>query len=140
MTKDIVIGDADSLIALLLENDANNKRAQNILAKLNKWETAIIYPNTAIAEAVTTLLRKHSNPELAGYLAKQYKDNIFRVEYVNEGIMRLAADLFNSKSSKKNTFFDAIVAAVAKSLNADAIFSFDGWYKKVGFKLASDLG
>lgn len=140
MTKGIVIGDADSLIALLLENDANNKRAQNTLTKLNKAETAIIYPNTVIAEAITTLLRKYSNPELAGYLTQQYKENIFRVEYVDENVMRLAADLFNPKSSKKNTFFDAIVAAVAKSLNADTIFSFDRWYKRVGFKLASDLG
>lgn len=140
MTKGIVVGDADSLIALLLENDANNKQAQNTLAKLNKTETAIIYPNTAIAEAITTLLRKYSNPELAGYLTQQYKENIFRVEYVDENVMRLAADFFNPKSSKKNTFFDAIIAAVAKSLNADAIFSFDTWYEKIGFKLASDLG
>lgn len=140
MTKGIVIGDADSLIALLLEKDANNKQAQNILVKLNKAETAIIYPNTAIAEAITTLLRKHSNQELAGYLAHQYKENIFRVEYIDESTMRLAAEIFNPKSSKQNTFFDAIVAAVAKSLNADAIFSFDGWYEKVGFKLTTDLG
>ena len=140
MTKGIVIGDADSLIALLLENDANNKRAQNTLTKLNEWETAIVYPNTAIAEAITTLLRKYSNPELAGYLTRQYKENIFRVEYVDEGVMRMAADLFNPKSSKQNTFFDAIVAATAKSLNADAIFSFDRWYEKVGFKLTADLG
>lgn len=139
MTKGIVIGDADSLIALLLEKDANNKQAQNILVKLNKAETAIIYPNTAIAEAITTLLRKHSNPEFAGYLVQQYKENIFRVEYIDESTMRLAAELFNPKSSKQNTFFDAIVAATAKSLNADAIFSFDTWYEKIGFELASDL-
>ena len=55
---------------------------------------------------------------------------------VNEGIMQLAVGLFNPKSSKKNTFFDAIVAATAKSLNADTIFSFDGWYKKIGFNLS----
>ncbi len=139
MTKGIVIGDADSLIALFLKNDANKKRAQDILVKLNEAETAIIYPNTAIAEAITTFLRKYSNPELAGYLASQYKKNIFKIEYVDEKVMQLAVDLFNPKSSKKNTFFDAIVASVAKSLHADAIFSFDSWYKKVGFKLAADL-
>ena len=27
----------------------------------------------------------------------------------------------------------------AKELNADAIFSFDDWYRKLGFTLASDL-
>lgn len=37
--------------------------------------------------------------------------------------------------SKKNTFFDAIVAATAENLGTDAIFSFDDWYPKLGFRL-----
>lgn len=135
----IVIGDADALIALAIEKDSLYLRANAISRKLDEDNIQVIFPNTAISEAITTLLRKHSNPELAGYLAQQYKKNIFKVEYVDEEIMQLAVDLFNPKSSKKNTFFDAIVASVAKSLKADAIFSFDNWYKKVGFLLASDL-
>jgi predicted nucleic acid-binding protein len=35
--------------------------------------------------------------------------------------------------------FDALVAAVAKKNNADAIFSFDEWYKKLGFTLVTGL-
>jgi predicted nucleic acid-binding protein len=35
--------------------------------------------------------------------------------------------------------FDALVAAVAKKNNADAIFSFDAWYQKQGFKLVTNL-
>ena len=31
------------------------------------------------------------------------------------------------------------VAASAKHLNADAIFSFDEWYRKIGLMLADDL-
>lgn len=139
MRKSIVVGDADSLIALILDTDANYKRATDILTKLDQAETTIVYPNTAIAEAITTLLRKHSNPDLADYLSKQYRENMFRVEYVNEEIMKIATDLFNRRASKQNTFFDAIVAASAKKLTADAIFSFDSWYKRQGFILAAEL-
>lgn len=135
----IVIGDADALIALLLEEDAHYQEASELSACLYSKGHTVIFPNTAIVEAITAFQRKFSSPKLAGILTDQYAQGVFAVEYLDEEIMRLAASLFNPKSSKKNTFFDAIVAAVAKSLNADAIFSFDSWYKKVGFKLASDL-
>ncbi len=137
--RTIVIGDADSLIALFLDYDASHEQATLILKKLHKEEVTAIYPSTAIAETITTLLRKHSNPQLASYLTQEYKDDRFTVEYIDEKIMKLATEIFNPKGSKQNTFFDAIVAATAKELNADAIFSFDNWYKKLGFTLASDL-
>lgn len=35
--------------------------------------------------------------------------------------------LYNPHGSKQNTLFDAVVATIAKELNADAIFSFDEW-------------
>lgn len=135
----IVVGDADVLIALAIKKDSLHLRANAISQKLDADNVQVIFPNTAIAEAITTLLRKHSNPKLAGYLAKQYAENIFRVEYVGEDIMKAAVNIFNPVSSKQNTFFDALVAGTAKSLNADAIFSFDTWYKKLGFSLAGDL-
>ena len=135
----VIVGDADVLIALIFEEDSLHRIAKDVSKKLYKTGGRVIFPNTAIAEAVTTLLRKHSNPKLASYLTEQYKDDRFAVEYVDEKIMKLAAELFNPKSSKQNTFFDAIVAACAKTLSADAIFSFDGWYRKIGFRLAVDL-
>lgn len=134
----IVIGDADSLIALLLDYDVNHEQATSTLAKLDQERITTIYPNTAIAEAITTLFRKHSNPELASYITQQYKNDHFTVEYVDEKIMKVAVEIFNPKGSKQNTFFDAIVAAVAKTLGANSIFSFDDWYTKLGFSLASN--
>lgn len=139
MNSNIIVGDSDALIALVYEGDQLNLRSRAINQKINKNKAQIIFPNTAIAEAITTLLRKHSNPKLAEYLAWQYTKNIFKIEYVNEDIMRQAVEIFNPIRSKQNTFFDALVAATAKKLDADAIFSFDEWYKKLGFKLASEL-
>jgi|SRR3990167_6174446 len=137
--KTFVIGDADSLIALFLNYDANHERAKLTLAKINQMGMIAIYPNTAIAEAITTLLRKHSNPQLAAYLALQYSNDRFTIEYVDEKMMKLATEIFNPQGSKQNTFFDAIVAGIAKTLGVDTIFSFDDWYKKLGFTLAYDM-
>lgn len=135
----IVIGDADSLIALFLEYDANHEKAAATLTKLDQAGITTVYPNTAIAEAITTLLRRHSNSDLATYLTKQYKEDRFTIEYVDEKIMKLATEIFNPKGSKQNTFFDAIVAATTQKLAAAAIFSFDDWYVKLGFTLAAEL-
>src|SRR3989344_87484 len=136
MTTTIAVGDADSIIALLLEYDANHEGATSILHKFNDAGITVLYPNTAIAEAITTVARRHSNPLLAEYLKNQYQKGNFSIEYIGEKIMLKAADLYDPKGSKQNTFFDAIVAAVAKSLSATIIFSFDTWYQKQGLKLA----
>ena len=54
------------------------------------------------------------------------------VQAVDHAVLTEAADLFHPNGSKKNTPFDAVVAAIAKRFNADAIFSFDEWYRKWG--------
>ncbi len=135
----IVVGDADALIAIYFKNDNFHQAVVKISEKLYQKGATIIFPNTAIAEAVTTLQRKLSNPTAAQLLVSEYKQGGFYVEYVDEEIMELAGDIFNPTGSKKNTFFDAIVAGTAKKLSADAIFSFDEWYSKLGFKLAKQL-
>ena len=53
--------------------------------------------------------------------------------------MKRAAEIFDQTISKKNTLFDAIVAATAESLKAEAIFSFNSWYPKLGFKLVLEM-
>jgi predicted nucleic acid-binding protein len=63
----------------------------------------------------------------------------FNVVEVNKQTLIKASDYFSPKTSKKNTLFDCIVAALAEEYKADAIFSFDRFYSRNGFKLASEL-
>ena len=137
--SDIVIGDADSLVALADKDDANYKKAKQIGEWLLSKRIQIIYPNTAILEAITALSRAKNMHEKAKLVTKQYLNGTFDIEYVNSEIQTKAADIFETKSkSKKNTFFDAIVAATAKKYETNLIFSFDNWYPKLGFKLAGE--
>lgn len=131
----IAVGDADSLIALADREDANHVRAKKIGAWLLSESYAIIYPNTAILEAITALKRAKNLPEKAHLINRQYQQGAFHVEYITYDIMTRASEIFEEAVSKKNTLFDAIVAATAEKLEADTIFSFDSWYTKLGFSL-----
>jgi predicted nucleic acid-binding protein len=90
-------------------------------------------------KAVTVLRGRLNKPDDASSIIKHVQNGDFSLQAVDQEILSEATKLFHSHSSKKNTLFDAVVAAVMRKLNADAIFSFDGWYKKQGFIMVSDL-
>lgn len=134
-----VVVDTDALIALINKGDTLATKSIEILGVLYKKEVKLIYPATTIVEAITTVQRKLSNPMLATELAQMLRSGQFDIVAVDQEILELAETLFKPGGSKQNTMFDSIVAAVAKTLGADAIFSFDKWYEKIGLKLATSL-
>ena len=58
---------------------------------------------------------------------------------VDVDILKKSTTIFNPSGSRKNTLIDCSVVVVAKKIKADAVFSYDGFYAKQGFKLAEDL-
>lgn len=135
----LAVGDADGLVALADKKDANHNKAQKVSEWLLKKGYQIVFPNTAILEAITALKRAKNLPDKAHLINRQYQAGAFLIEFVNEEIQQRASLRFEKTISKKNTIFDAIVVETAVELGADYIFSFDGWYSKQGFKLAEVL-
>lgn len=136
MSAKIAVGDADSLVALAYKNDANHLRAKKINERLLSEGCEIIYPNTAILEAITALKRSLDLAGEAHLINRQYQAGAFLMKFVNAEIQLRASERFEKTVSKKNTIFDAIVAETAVEIGADYIFSFDSWYSKEGFNLA----
>lgn len=135
-----VIGDADSLIALVNKEDSNHRKAKRIVGGLAEKEYTIVYPNTTILEAITTLTRKLNLKDKAELVAKQSLEGGFGLIFVDEEIQRQAQRFFIDNSiSKQNTIFDCVVAACADNISAAGIFSFDRWYPKLGYLLAEKL-
>lgn len=137
--SNIVVGDADSLIALTYEDDVHHEKTKKLINNLVSKGCQIIYPHTAILEAITALKRALNLSGRAHYFNKQYYAGIFTVVYVDEELQRRASKIFDTTISKKNTIFDCVVIATAEKLEADAIFSFDNWYTKLGFKLTTEV-
>ena len=134
-----IIGDSDGLIALLNNQDAHAPKALRHIQQLSTRNATIIYPITTLIETTTTLQRRLKKPELAQQLVRLFFEQALTIEPVDETILKSALTFFNPKGSKKNTLFDAIVAAVAQKYHADAIFSFDTWYHHQGFSLLGDV-
>lgn len=136
----IVVGDADSLIALVNDRDIHNAKARTIVAALEEKNYAVFYPNTAILETITSLKRKLNLAAKAELIARQYLQGAFTLVWVDEEIQRDALERFvHSARSKQHTVFDSIVVSCASRVGADAIFSFDHWYRTLTIPLAEDL-
>jgi predicted nucleic acid-binding protein len=137
--KPLIIVDADAIISFVVTDEVNHVRAKAIMQNLSISQGTLLFPTTAICEAVTVLRGRLNKPDAASRIVQQFQSGAFSIQAVNQEILSDAAELFNPLASKKNTLFDAVIAAIAKKLHADAIFSFDGWYRKIGLLLADDL-
>lgn len=135
----IIIADADALVALANPADAHHWAAKDINQSLGAKGAHILFPATAIVEALTVLHRKIANPKLTTALLERLTNGALVVEPVTAEVLAAAAPLFVPQASKKHTFFDAVIAAVARQRHAAAIFSFDRWYHAQGLTLASEL-
>jgi predicted nucleic acid-binding protein len=80
-----------------------------------------------------------SNPKAASFVIEQVQSGNFPIQSIDHAIVTTAITLFQPHGSKQNTLFDAIVASIAKQPHAQAIFSFDKWYRKQGLTLTSDF-
>jgi predicted nucleic acid-binding protein len=134
-----IIVDADALIAVFDPTDVHAQRAFSVLKQIDAVGATLLYPATAIAEAVTTFQRKLNNQQAVAHIIQRIKQKDFFIEQIDQATIHVATGLFHPTGSKQNTLFDAIVAAVAKRHQATTVFSFDGWYKQMGLTLAGDL-
>jgi predicted nucleic acid-binding protein len=135
----LIIADADAIVALSSKVDTNHERAKHILEDLATLHASVLFPITAVCEATTAIQKKLNNPEAASYVINQIEADNFPVQTIELKTLMTAFSLFKPQGSKRNTLFDAVIAALAKQLDAEAIFSFDGWYRKIGLTLVSDF-
>lgn len=131
--------DADGLVGGLNKEDIHHPSSIKILEKLVKERADIIYPATVIAEAATLLQIRLNKPLLADQILEFLTKGELKVESVDGELLRSAVLFLDYPRRKHATLFDAVVAAVANKYHADAIFSFDNFYQRRGFKLARDL-
>lgn len=134
-----VVVDTDAIVAQVKKDDKNHRAAMAISGSLVSSNAQVIYPATTVVEAVTFIQRPLNNPPVAYGTAQLMANSSAQVAEVNQKTLRNAMKYFSATGSKKNTLFDCIVIAVAEEVHADAIFSFDRFYKKQGFKLTSEI-
>lgn len=134
-----VIVDADALIGLIHEDDQLHKRCLKVSQYLAENSFATIVPYPIVLEAATTLAKDKTikRPDLAKRLLKDYA-TVEEEAFNAFETASLVAQIYNPKTSKKNSPFDYYVLACAKRNNVSLVFSFDSFYKKMGLTLIED--
>lgn len=135
----VIVADADAIVAQASPNDYLHDKALKITKKLAKLNAQVLYPVTAVLEATTHIQRVLSSGATAYGTAVSFTDPNVNIIEVNQETLKKAIQFLSPTTSKKNTLYDCIVLAIAEENKADAIFSFDRFYKSKGSKLASDI-
>src|SRR5579871_4688570 len=117
----MIIVDADAIIAQADPNDAHHKTATEISESLVNMNAQVVYPATAVAEANAYMQRVLNNTASAYGTAVVFTNPDVQVANISQETIRSAIKYFSPTTSKKNTLFDCIVAAVAEKYEADAI-------------------
>ena len=136
MTSWVVV-DADAIVAWISGTDLNHGKAMAALEKIKRERQILAYPATAIAEA-TTVLQKKVGARVVEEVVALFGQAEVEVAATGKSEIEKALKMyFTARGSKKNTLFDAVVAAVADKYQTKDIFSFDEFYKKKGFNLVT---
>lgn len=138
----ILIVDSDAIIALFNPEDSNYSKAQILFESFYEQKTRLVYPATTLVETVDTIQRRLKKYQVSVQIAQLISSSEFTtgsVEQIDGVCIKEAVKYFQEETNNRKTLADAVVVAVAKKLKADGIFSFDDWYQKLGYKLASEL-
>ena len=135
-----ILVDADALVALVKSNEPNHKKALFISEVLQKKGCVWYISPFTIGEVVTVISHKINQATAKKALEELRKQNLNLLTLKDEHV-HLADDWFHKQNKKGTSYFDcynmALLERYKKQLNA--IFSFDGVYKRNGFKTAKEI-
>lgn len=136
--SDILV-DADALVALVKTNDLNHQKALNISKSLQRYGCTWYISPFTIGEVVTVISHKIDQITARGILKELRKQNLNQLDLKDE-YSHLADDWFEKQNKKGTSYFDCYNMALMERYKnqIDAIFSFDGVYKRNGFKPVQD--
>src|SRR6266516_244917 len=99
----LVIVDADAIISFVYIDDENHHRAKQLMQQLVVNDVSLLFPTTAICEAITVLRGKLNRPEDAKRILAKFQSGDFPVQAVDHAILTEAGTLFNPNGSKKKS-------------------------------------
>ncbi|MBI2019435.1 PIN domain-containing protein [Candidatus Daviesbacteria bacterium] len=135
----VVVVDSDAVFALYNPNDPLNVKATRTFEQLTTKGFKLIYPSSVIFEVISLFQRVLPTPKITKKLIEIIQTEALIIHIVDEEILKESTVIFDPAGSKKNTLIDCSVAAVARKIKADGVFSYDSFYAKLGLKPAEEL-
>lgn len=135
-----VFVDTDAFVAAMKQDDPNHQRAKELFEKLKPRSTSFMTSNYVLAEVITVLSQRVSHEVAVGYMDTMTSvESTMMIHQVDAALDTQAREIFRVQTSKNISYVDCTNIALVRSLDLDAIFSFDGAYRKNKLPLVEDL-
>lgn len=129
-----ILVDADALVALAKEDDANHKKAVEIARRIK--EANLFLSPLTIPEAVSVLSHRVSQPAAVAFLREALQRR-FSAFSLTEELEAGTDKIFVAQKARGTSWADCLNIALARQYSVDAIFSFDKVYARNGLKVLS---
>lgn len=137
VTLDILV-DADALVALAKEDDANHQRALKENNHLKKEKANYHISPFTIPEATTVMSYKVGQEKAKKLHKKIRSKSLFRYDF-NQKVRQKADKIFLNQNNNGTSYFDCVNMALLNVYDLDGIFSFDQVYPKNNFSLTKEI-
>lgn len=132
-SSQMVLVDSDAFIAWLVADDLLHKEAVDVLRTLQETKQVTVTTSLVVAETATVLSNRVGQEQAGAFLDFVEKLPII---HITEELQAEALKLFRQQATKGTSVVDCCNVAVVNSFHIAAIFSFDGFYRKHGLKIA----
>jgi predicted nucleic acid-binding protein len=129
-----VLVDSDAFIGWLNNEDLLHEDAVKVLKNIERAKLTTLTTSLVVAETATTLSNRLGQAQARAFL--EFVENL-PVVHISEEIQNEALQLFREQATKGTSVVDCANVVVMKRLQIPVIFSFDGFYKKQGLKMAA---
>ena len=131
-----VLIDSDAFIAWLLPDDVLHKEATQLFDRLDKEHVQAFSTSVVIGETMTVLSHRIGQALASQFYAQIQRANL-PIIFIEPKLHDAALILFLAQTKKGMSYVDCANAVVDQHLGVKDIFSFDGFYKRLGLSAYS---
>ena len=129
----VVVADTSGLMSLLVDTDANHKRALALSTLFDESPGAVIIPSHVFSELMNVLGKKLGH-QVTVSIGQQVLSNPTYLIVEADKELEVALERFANHPASVS-FTDCVVMAVADRLGTKLIFGFDEVFRKNGYRL-----
>lgn len=134
MGEEKVLVDSDVLVAIVKRDDVHHARVRKLLKVLVEDSCELWVTNQIVSETATVISNRIGMDAVRKFYSG-LDDLVTEKLFIDLGIESITWVLFLKQAKKGTSFVDCSNVVVCREYKLDKIFSFDGFYKRMGLKM-----
>lgn len=131
----MVFIDTSAFYALLDRDDANHRKAKNILDKILLSQNTLITSNYVLVESFALMQNRLGLPAVRGFQEDMLP--LINIEWVNSSAHKSGVSALLAASKRRLSLVDCVSFELMRNLGIKKVFAFDPHFEEQGFEPVS---